>query len=476
MSLPEIIRQHLSQPPKVKAQANLEVLKSLINGQPLSPQQLAKFVGWGTIAPTLSGNQHRDLYLQFKKLLPRQDMNTDNAFCTNPDVIEAVWEGLQNMGFNAGRILEPASNIGYWKVFQPENLLKQSEWVMVEIDPFACEVAKQIHPDALAIYGSHKSHRIGFEHVSLPLGRFDLVISNFPFGATAPYDADFPNAKSLHEYFFEKSIAAIRPGGLVVAITSTFLLDKQTSDFREWLASQVNLLAAIRLPSNTFSQLGTSVTSDILVLHKPLKEKDLEEDPNWVFTSSTRGCSLNDYYFRHHSENLLGDLEPSKLYGRDHLGLAPREGLDLKSAIVDAFKRIRFTYKPQKVSTPLRMGLLPPELQGTVPGSFLWWQDKLYQYQGDGDQYGGLSLVTKNNDRIAAAMKLSDVYEALLKAERSDDPSMEDLRADLNRVYDAFQKKHGYLSTTFNKSLLREDPKLCLLAAQLEEVVEEDVA
>ena len=73
----------------------------------------------------------------------------------------------------------------------------------------------------------------------------------------------------LHDYFFAKSLDAVRPGGLLIFITSAGTMNKLDSKAREYLAERADLVRAIRLPSDAFKQnAGTEVTTDIIILRK----------------------------------------------------------------------------------------------------------------------------------------------------------------------------------------------------------------
>lgn len=72
----------------------------------------------------------------------------------------------------------------------------------MEIDPTPAAIARYLHPDAI-VYGSSAQQRIGFEHADIPAESFDLVVSNFPFGLTAPFDPKYSGLSlSLHNYFW----------------------------------------------------------------------------------------------------------------------------------------------------------------------------------------------------------------------------------------------------------------------------------
>lgn len=184
-----------------KLQNNIRAVKLLNqlkqeNRQPTESDRniLAQFVGWGTVASAIN----REVI----ELLPECDLNSDNAFQTPRDVIEAIWEVVEHLGFKSGRILEPAANIGLFPGFQKPEYRQKSEWVLVEIDKSTSAIAQYLHPDA-TVYGSTEERKIGFEHVELPYNSFDLAISNFPFGRTAPFDPNYVEfALTLHNYFW----------------------------------------------------------------------------------------------------------------------------------------------------------------------------------------------------------------------------------------------------------------------------------
>ena len=72
----------------------------------------------------------------------------------------------------------------------------------------------------------------------------------------------------LHDFFFAKSIEALKPGGVMALVTTHFTLDKQNAGIREYLASKADFVGAIRLPSDAFRREGTAVVTDIVFLRK----------------------------------------------------------------------------------------------------------------------------------------------------------------------------------------------------------------
>ena len=75
----------------------------------------------------------------------------------------------------------------------------------------------------------------------------------------------------------------MRDGGIVAFITSQGVLNSTKTSVRNELFSQANLVSAIRLPNNLFTDnAGTEVGSDLIVLQKNLSKKEMSQDERLV--------------------------------------------------------------------------------------------------------------------------------------------------------------------------------------------------
>ncbi|EHJ4962552.1 class I SAM-dependent methyltransferase, partial [Listeria monocytogenes] len=121
-----------------------------------------------------------------------------------------------------------------------------------------------------------------------------------------------------HDYFFEKSLDLVKPGGYILFVTSKGTMDKKDSRARHYLAQRADLISAVRLPNTAFSGLGgTKATTDILLLQKLEKERSVVEDiPEWVQTTGFQDSQgrINTYFYNH-PEKVLGELKLSGMYG-----------------------------------------------------------------------------------------------------------------------------------------------------------------
>ena len=139
-------------------------------------------------------------------------------------------------------------------------------------------------------------------------GYFDMVSSNIPFGNTRIYDRDFdrsddPVRKSslaaVHNYFFLKGLDTLREGGILAYITTSGVMDSpQNRPVREWLVNHANLVSTIRLPDNLFTDAGTEVGSDLIVLQKNTRKSELtEKERNFIETRLISGSiNINNSY------------------------------------------------------------------------------------------------------------------------------------------------------------------------------------
>ena len=176
-----------------------------------------------------------------------------------------MYDGLKQLGFNGGRMMEPSSGVGNFVGAMPADMSsKVKSWTMVELDSITGLIAKYLYPNA--------DVRIqGFEKANIPNNYMDVIISNVPFGNYPITDKTYPKkvTSAIHNYFFAKSLDKVRPGGIVMFITSSYTMNSKDETVRRYIMQRADLLGAIRLPNTAFKgNAGTEVVTDILVLKK----------------------------------------------------------------------------------------------------------------------------------------------------------------------------------------------------------------
>ena len=232
---------------------------------------LVRYVGWGGLPQVFDAwnEAWKEERERLEQLLTPDELDsaratTLNAHYTAPVIIRAMYALLQHLGFAQGRVLEPALGLGHFIGLMPDDIHGRSLITGIEIDGITARLAQMLYPDA-------DIRHQPFEEAKLADGFYDVAVSNIPFGDFTVCDARFKAWKFvIHDYFFAAALEKVRPGGLILFITSKGTLDKQNGTLREYVASQADLVGAIRLPNDAFKKnANTEVTTDIVNVAVP---------------------------------------------------------------------------------------------------------------------------------------------------------------------------------------------------------------
>jgi N12 class adenine-specific DNA methylase len=206
------------------------------------------------------------------------------AFYTPIEVVSAISEVIAESGIKIETMLEPSAGNGAF-IEKFNNVLPIKEGVAFEKDLITGLVLKHLQGG-----GAHnqKVHITGFENMGKAYeNHFDLVVSNIPFGDFGVFDAKLTDSperklaqKAIHNYFFVKGLDAAKEGGLMAFITSQSVADSPSNKvIRQYLMNNANLISAIRLPNNLFSNnAGTQVGTDLIVLKKNTTKQKLSNN------------------------------------------------------------------------------------------------------------------------------------------------------------------------------------------------------
>ena len=248
--------------------------------------------------------------MEYKRFVDSLKASVLTAFYTPKEITGTIADVLADYGVRPSRVLEPSAGVGAFV----DAVLRHSpdaDVMAFEKDLLTGTILRQLHPD--------KKMRIdGFEKIEKPFNDyFDLAVSNIPFGDIAVFDAEFQRSesfgrrsaqKAIHNYFFLKGLDTVRNGGIVAFITSQGVLNSTKTTVRNELFRQANLVSAIRLPNNLFSDnAGTEVGSDLIVLQKNLHKTEMSQDERLltVIQTDTKTNLTNNAYFIHHPERVV---------------------------------------------------------------------------------------------------------------------------------------------------------------------------
>ena len=241
---------------------------------------------------------------EYKQLMDSLKQSVLTAFYTPSAVTEALTDVLKEHQVIPEKVLEPSAGIGAFVDSVLDNNPK-ADIMAFEKDLLTGKILRHLHPE-------QKVRIEGFEKIEKPFNDyFDLAISNIPFGDVAVFDPSYTAMKGMralvtrriHNYFFVKALDTVRDGGLVAFITSQGVLNaKNNSAARFMMLYHADLVSAIRLPNNLFTEnANTEVGSDLIILQKNTQKESLRGDDNLLDTvyNDENRIPTNNYFLEH---------------------------------------------------------------------------------------------------------------------------------------------------------------------------------
>ena len=247
---------------------------------------------------------------EYKRFVDSLKASVLTAFYTPKEITDTIADVLADYSVRPARMLEPSAGVGVFV----DSMLRHNpnaDVMAFEKDLLTGTILRHLYP-------GKKTRTCGFEKIERPFNNyFDLAVSNIPFGDIAVFDPEFQRSdsfgrrsaqKAIHNYFFLKGLDAVRDGGIVAFITSQGVLNSTKTSVRNELFSKADLVSAIRLPNNLFTDnAGTEVGSDLIVLQKNLSKKEMSQDERLmtVIQTDTKTDLTDNAYFIHHPERIV---------------------------------------------------------------------------------------------------------------------------------------------------------------------------
>lgn len=425
---------------------------------------LAKYVGWGGLSEvfdeTKAGqwNVAREFlktHLSEKEYDHARE-STLTAFYTPQIVIDSIYTTLHNMGFQKGNILEPSMGIGNFFGRIPDNMI-DSKLYGIELDSISGRIAKQLYPSA-------NIQIKGFEETKFSNNFFDVAIGNIPFGEFKINDNQYNhNNFMIHDYFFAKAIDKVRVGGIVTFITSQGTMDKSNDATRRYINARAELIGAIRLPNSVFKGVaGTEVTSDILFLKK--RDKVMEREDSWLHIGTDDNGYQYNQYFIDNPEMILGTMEEvSGRFGKKLVCL-PKDDVSLSDLLKNASNKISSQNTYQEIEIQEVEEILPAT-DDVKNFTYTMINDDIYYRENS--IFVKKNFSDKDKNKIVDYINLHTSLRAVIEAQFNNvsDEKISETQTVLNKKYDEFSKKYGFLNSKSNRRLFREDGNYPLMSS-----------
>ena len=457
--------------PAMRFRQNIDALKLLKqleadDRMPTPKEQavLGSYNGWGGLKEAfLDTKMNKELRAVLTPEEYKAAQSTVNdAFYTPAGIVRAVWKGVSRLGFTGGRVLDPSMGVGNFFGCMPRDMMKSSSLRGIEIDDLTSRLARMLYPSALV-------EHTGFEKAQLADNFYDLVISNIPFDGShsiAGY--------KIHNYFFAHGMDKVRPGGLMVYITSQGSLtnSQDGARMRDYLGKKADMVAAYKLPSGAFGEAGTSVGTDIVIFRKrgehEMKSGYAQDFQHvgkmFTYSDNSGGVPVNEY-FKAHPENIIGEASKGRdQYGNDVLLVKPKEGADVAKELSKAMNKLpKDIYEPvnrtgEGAFDPVKANRKARADEKTHDLEYYEKDGKVYQNQdGTGVEVKGAKTIA----RLKGYLKVKGAMNSLILAEMDPDAkeaTVGHLRKQLNAAYDAYVKKNGYLNDPVGRRSYIDDP------------------
>lgn len=483
--------------------AAIERLKTLPDGAAITQDDadvLMKYCGWGAMPAAFfkpdgtTADGWRDIATRVRDMLPQKEYadamrSTMDAHYTSLDVVDAMWVGIKKMGFKSGRVMEPSCGTGVFFGAMPESMRKKSDIFGVELDATTARISQLLYPDISVL-------NKGFQDVDGTSESFDLAVGNPPFGQQKLFDSNNPRlsdaSPNIHDFFFLKSMDALKPRGLLSMVVSRYLMDARTPahiEFREELARQAELVVAVRLPDTAFKKnAGTEVVTDILVFQKrnaPLDKDDDLSHIDWIevedeIAESKNGRSISgNRYFLNRRQNILGTPDLVRgMYADNEITVLDtrKDWLGDLSQIMSNLPVLKMPSKSEKQTSDRDPEIIKSAQQVMVGSYFMSKSDGdgdntvyirhedaidgVRYAKLDADDLPGRGTTDSKIHRLQAVISMRYDLNKLLyyQTHYDESPLIEDARNSLRDKYEKFVQEFGFLHAQNNEILMRSDP------------------
>lgn len=462
---------------KARAVANLdaiELVKKLNNENRYATAQeqavLARFSSWGATTGVFDENNaaYADVRARMQGLLSDEEIAQAreaslNAHFTDPAIVQAMWSVMERAGFDGGAVLEPGCGSGNFIGQSPAS----AQMIGVELDSMSAQIAHYLYPSA-TIYAE------GYEKVRVPEQTIAVAVGNVPFGDYRLVDpVDNGEGLSIHNYFINKSMKRLAPGGYGAFITSAFTMDAKNAKARAAIAEHSDLVAAVRLPDHAFAEVaGTRVVTDILIFRRRAEGETpdrAQQAAEWVdgFEKTVEGETVRtSRFFSQNPNYVLGQQSlKTNQYGQATLGVhspdkMPVISAKIREALYEQIAKAQATgleYSPALVATA------DTKLKDFAPGGLRTLDDldiavegtvrfneklgKIERYDALAGQWEAVKAGGRNGVselEMRALLGLKEQTRRVLDAPT--DEARASYLEELHQAYDKYVEQYGYIN------------------------------
>lgn len=274
---------------------------------------------------------------EYKQIIDSLKNSVLTAFYTPAVVPQTLYSVLKDKGLQPESIYEPSAGAGVFVTEAVKTFHHLQNITAVEKDILSGRVLTALC-SSIPVPVSVQTK--AFENTSNDENnKFDLIVSNIPFGAFRVYDNSFDNpalTSKVHNYFFAKGLEKIKEGGILAYITTdAFLNTSSNQSAREYLFNNADFISLTVMPDNLMKDTGnTEAPSHLLIVQKNTNKDGLSDQEKLLLNTIEQknefgNYNINQYVF-HHPDVVTGDeIKPGKdQYGKAHQTIWQKEDIN----------------------------------------------------------------------------------------------------------------------------------------------------
>ena len=394
-----------------------------------------------------------------------------SAHYTSIPVANFMWRAVEKLGFTSGTVLEPSAGTGIFFTMMSQAMKRKTLRIGIEPDFVSWIILHAIHgrqrkrakiiartfDDAQGIIGEKPVH---------------LVIANPPFSRRKTEDAKY----SLHNHILVESFRKVEPGGLMIAVVTHNFMDSKTNAHRQEIQSMGALVAGFRMPYTAFeNNANTEITADILIFRKGM----VGQDKSWLDTlevelpisgTDKSGTGRVNSYFVRNPSHVLGNFAFRRMaQGRLDAAVEPQEGVSMVEALNQALAIV-----PEQGTAAFNAGVLQ-SVDPNIPAGMdvaAMTPFSIHEHNGEFwsieliDAEDGMKMKTARlldgidedqKKKLRGIIKVRDAMLAVIQGRTLPKEEQNELRKELNRVYDEFVSAFGPITLPKSRRLYKDD-------------------
>ncbi len=229
------------------------------------------------------------------------------AFYTPAIVPQTLFTVLKEQNIPVKNLYEPSAGAG---IFISEAITSFKELKQVTAIEKDILTGKVLQAISKALPVETKVHVSGLEDTpDDDNGKYDLVVSNIPFGNFKVFDNGYPSpviGDKIHNYFFARGIDKTGDGGILAFLTTDAFLNSPSNEgAREYLFSKSDFISLSVMPDNLMKDTGnTEAPNHLLIVQKNEAKNGLSDDEHLLLATIEQENEfgkyhLNEYIFQH---------------------------------------------------------------------------------------------------------------------------------------------------------------------------------